>query len=281
VKFTDALDACGKRFLGNEVQDGEYGLMKQVELAHWFYLDVMTAKHQTLPVLGELSFAQKLLLRSRKIGLQETKAMFQSYRRRKGKLPVSGAVLLEPSLCEVVMVRGKLGKSAVPWGFPKGKIEGTEDARACAVREVLEETGMDVKDLLVDAPMVQRRTNGKTFSLFLAVLPCRCDHFKPLVQGEIGDVAWMKVAALAPGVQDSVVSQSMAAPFFRSIQEFLAGANTRKGCGTLWCLHEGCLESTEVFATKMELEKHQSQTHARACKYRARKRRSVAYSMRR
>lgn len=60
--------------------------------------------------------------------------MFQSEPERS-----AGAVVIDRTGRRVLMVRHVGGRG---WGFPKGHIEPRENARACAAREVEEETGL-------------------------------------------------------------------------------------------------------------------------------------------
>jgi mRNA-decapping enzyme subunit 2 len=66
---------------------------------------------------------------------------FLAYRQR---VPVRGAILLNDAMNRVVLVKGwKKGSS---WSFPRGKINKDESDLDCALREVYEETGYDVKE---------------------------------------------------------------------------------------------------------------------------------------
>lgn len=56
---------------------------------------------------------------------------FQSF---KHTIPVMGAILLNPSMDKVMLVKG-WSKSAA-WGFPRGKRTKGESDENCAIREV-------------------------------------------------------------------------------------------------------------------------------------------------
>lgn len=51
----------------------------------------------------------------------------------KQSVPVMGAILLEPRLEKVLLVRGF--QAAASWGFPRGKVSKDETDAECAVRE--------------------------------------------------------------------------------------------------------------------------------------------------
>ena len=51
--------------------------------------------------------------------------------------------MLNQNMDEVVLVKG--WKKGANWSFPRGKINKDEPDLACAIREVYEETGYDIK----------------------------------------------------------------------------------------------------------------------------------------
>jgi len=66
-------------------------------------------------------------------------------------VPTYGAALLSPDMKMVLMVTGKSSK----WAVPSGKINKDEDMVECAIREVKEEVGYDIRgkvdrDLFID-----------------------------------------------------------------------------------------------------------------------------------
>ena len=60
--------------------------------------------------------------------------IFESFRLYKSKVPAYGAIILNPALTHVVLVKGWTSRSS--WGFPKGKINKDEPELVCAAREV-------------------------------------------------------------------------------------------------------------------------------------------------
>ncbi len=73
---------------------------------------------------------------------EELFAAFKDYRSR---IPIYGAILMNQDLTRCLMVQAFGSKS---WGFPKGKVNESEDPADCAVREVYEEVGYDCSHLI-------------------------------------------------------------------------------------------------------------------------------------
>lgn len=257
--LSKAIAECTLRFLSGVNHDRPHNVMQQAELAHWYYLDELCEAYPKLPRLPLQPFVLKLLQHYDQSTSGEAKAMLRAFQKRKAKLPVCGAALLDPTGSKVVMVKGT--NPECPWGFPKGKIEPGEEAdlASCAAREVWEETGLVVQ--LSSAPLVQGQVGGKTMHLFLAMLPRRVGRLAPRTKGEIGQVDWVPVETLRPGGSEDV-SQVMAAPFYRSIVTWAQQHRKPPSCSLCWCQHESCLESTRVFPHERALQRHMRRTHA-------------------
>ena len=70
-------------------------------------------------------------------------AAFAEFLAYKTRVPVRGAILLNDDMDQVVLVKG--WKKGANWSFPRGKINKDEQDLDCAIREVYEETGFDVR----------------------------------------------------------------------------------------------------------------------------------------
>lgn len=67
---------------------------------------------------------------------------------------------------QVLLVRGF--EKHASWTFPKGKVNKDESHLACAIREVLEETGFDIAPLAREDQYIEKEINGKVCSLVFA-----------------------------------------------------------------------------------------------------------------
>jgi ADP-ribose pyrophosphatase YjhB (NUDIX family) len=57
----------------------------------------------------------------------------------------AGVILFSPNKKYVLMVKAKSNyKKYSKWGFPKGRLEPYENMNECAMRELREETGLDI-----------------------------------------------------------------------------------------------------------------------------------------
>lgn len=79
-------------------------------------------------------------------------------------------------------MRGYKGASC--WGFPRGKIMKGESDLACAVREVLEETGFDLEGKLDERDHIELVLEGKRNKLYIAAgLDPKSAKFAPQCKG--------------------------------------------------------------------------------------------------
>ena len=91
---------------------------------------------------------------------------------------------------DVWMVFVILHKQGRHWGFPKGKRQGEEDAKASAVRELKEETNLDVVRFLQEAPLVESYLFSKRGKKVLKTVGTLRKNVKVLRNfGEINSIA--------------------------------------------------------------------------------------------
>jgi hypothetical protein len=76
-----------------------------------------------------------------------------------------GAILLSPDMSKVLLVRGY--KRDAGWGFPRGKLSKGESDAECAVREVLEETGLDIGASLREGDFIDAQLRDQDTRLFI------------------------------------------------------------------------------------------------------------------
>lgn len=107
--------------------------------------------------------------------------------------------MLNQALDAVVLVKG--WKKGANWSFPRGKINKDEDDLDCAVREVYEETGYDIRAAglvpeteevkYIDIPMREQHIRLYVFR----DIPMDT-HFEPRTRKEISKIEWYRLSDL-------------------------------------------------------------------------------------
>ena len=124
---------------------------------------------------------------------------FEEFLLYKTRVPVRGAIMLNQALDSVVLVKG--WKKGANWSFPRGKINKDEDDLDCAVREVYEETGYDIRAAglvpdseevkYIDIPMREQHIRLYVFR----DVPMDT-HFEPRTRKEISKIEWYRLSDL-------------------------------------------------------------------------------------
>nr|XP_039270946.1 m7GpppN-mRNA hydrolase-like [Styela clava] len=240
VISNDVLDDLCSRFLLNipgPEKDDMVRLCFQIELAHWFYLDFYRTENQDLPDCRVRDFA-KIIFENYPFLLKPTGAnideVIDRWREYKRSVPTYGAVILDETMDHVLLVQGFVVKSS--WGFPKGKVNKNEKAEDCAAREVLEETGFDIKPYMNTTEYVEQRFNEQLTRLYYVVgVPCMT-KFSPKTRGEIKSVEWFNMDDLPCHKKDMTPKQNlsmapnnffMVIPFVAKIRKWIAGQRNR------------------------------------------------------
>jgi len=124
---------------------------------------------------------------------------FSEFLAYKTRVPVRGAIMLNQEMDEVVLVKG--WKKGANWSFPRGKINKGEPDLDCAIREVYEETGFDVRA----AGLVKDEDNVKYIEITMREQHMRLyvfpgvpkdTHFEPRTRKEISKIEWYKLSEL-------------------------------------------------------------------------------------
>lgn len=124
------------------------------------------------------------------------------------------AIVVHPERPEVLIARRKKGTHlAQYWEFPGGKVEVEETVEACAVREALEETGLQV------TPVAQWRPVVYTYperTVMLCPVLCRAlsENARPV---ESDEIAWVGAGDL-----DSYLFPPANEPILAELKAYLA-----------------------------------------------------------
>ncbi|NWW54764.1 DCP2 hydrolase, partial [Pedionomus torquatus] len=251
----------------SEERDNAIRVCFQIELAHWFYLDFYMQNTPGLPQCGIRDFAKAdillLLLFNHCPFLlpqgEDVQKVLDKWKEYKMGVPTYGAIILDETLENVLLVQGYLAKSG--WGFPKGKVNKEEAPHDCAAREVFEETGFDIKDYICKEEYIELRINDQLARLYIIPGVPKNTKFNPKTRREIRNIEWFSIDKL-PCHRNDMTPKSklglapnkffMAIPFIRPLKEWISRRN-----GDSTDSDNGCL-STGSMSSRPNLEKARS-----------------------
>nr|CAG4651895.1 EOG090X07NG [Triops cancriformis] len=204
---SDILDDLGSRFIINVPEEERKDLVRvcfQIELAHWFYLDYYCSEERsTLKSCGFKEFAFNIFrhvsfLQSHASSLDLVLAKWREY---KQAVPTFGAILLNEEMTHVLLVQGFWSKSS--WGFPKGKVNESEDPAKCAAREVFEETNFDISPLMDPSDYLETTVHDQLTRLYVVSGVPHATKFTPRTRNEIRSIQWFPVQDLPISKKDN------------------------------------------------------------------------------
>ncbi|KAK9967912.1 hypothetical protein ABG768_002275 [Culter alburnus] len=226
-------DLCSRFILHipSEERDNAIRVCFQIELAHWFYLDFCLQNSPGLPQCGIRDFAKAVFNHCPFLlpHGEDVQKVLEQWKEYKMGVPTFGAIILDETLDNVLMVQGYLAKSG--WGFPKGKVNEDEAFHDCAVREVLEETGFDIRDRICKKTYIEQRISDQLARLYIIPGVPKDTKFNPKTRKEIRNIEWFPVDKL-PCHRNDMTPKSklglapnkffMAIPFMRQLREWIA-----------------------------------------------------------
>ncbi|KAE8554928.1 mRNA-decapping enzyme subunit 2 [Talaromyces marneffei ATCC 18224] len=239
LHLADWLDDLCVRFIINlprEELESVERICFQVEEAQWFYEDFIRPLDPALPSLSLKAFAMRIFqhcpLMSEWSEYHHATA-FSEFLAYKTRVPVRGAILLNEAMDKVVLVKG--WKKNANWSFPRGKINKEEKDLDCAVREVLEETGYDLKA----AGLVKDEKHMKHIEITMREQHMKLYVFRgvpmdtvfaPQTRKEISKIEWVNLTDL-PTVKKNKQAQNdavnankfyMVAPFLNPLKKWIS-----------------------------------------------------------
>ncbi|CAK1542373.1 unnamed protein product [Leptosia nina] len=237
---TDILDDLCSRFIINLPQEDRGNLVRicfQIELAHWFYLDYYcTDETARLNPCGITQFATHIFqhvpeLREYNGRVDE---VLNNWREYKQSVPTYGAIILDTNLTHVLLVQSYWTKAS--WGFPKGKVNEDEEPWKCASREVLEETGFDISNLINKQDYIEATIHDQIVRLYIISYVSRDTKFQPRTRNEIKACEWFPIADLPANRKDMTPKVKMGVspnaffmvlPFVKRLRRWVAERNPK------------------------------------------------------
>ncbi|EON70052.1 hypothetical protein W97_09320 [Coniosporium apollinis CBS 100218] len=205
MQLVDWLDDLCVRFIINlphEELESVERICFQVEEAQWFYEDFIRPLDPSLPSLNLKKFCLLIFQHCPLLSAfseDHHTAAYSEFLAYKTRVPVRGAIMLNEAMDQVVLVKG--WKKGARWSFPRGKINKGEDDLDCAVREVYEETGLELKE----AGLVKDESEMKYIEVSMREQHMRLyvfrgvpldAHFEPRTRKEISAIKWYKLSEL-------------------------------------------------------------------------------------
>ncbi|XP_026996927.1 m7GpppN-mRNA hydrolase [Tachysurus fulvidraco] len=226
-------DLCSRFILHipSEERDNAIRVCFQIELAHWFYLDFYVQNTPGLPQCGIRDFAKAVFNHCPFLlpHGEDVQKVLDQWKEYKMGVPTYGAIILDETLDNVLLVQGYLAKSG--WGFPKGKVNEDEAPHDCAVREVLEETGFDIRDRICKDTFIEQKITDQLARLYIIPGVPKETKFNPKTRKEIRNIEWFPIDKL-PCHRNDMTPKSklglapnkffMAIPFMRQLREWIA-----------------------------------------------------------
>lgn len=231
---SSVLDDLCSRFIlhiPSEERDNAIRVCFQIELAHWFYLDFCMQNTPGAPHCGIRDFAKAVFHHCPFLlpHGEDVQKVLEQWKEYKMGVPTHGAIILDETLENVLLVQGYLAKSG--WGFPKGKVNEDEAPYDCAVREVLEETGFDIKNRISKDRYIEQKITDQLVRLYIIPGVSKDTKFYPKTRKEIRNIEWFPIEKL-PCHRNDMTPKSklglapnrffMAIPFIRPLREWIS-----------------------------------------------------------
>ncbi|KAJ8083986.1 mRNA-decapping enzyme subunit 2 [Marasmius tenuissimus] len=222
----DVLEDLQSRFILNLPEEELSSLERvcfQVEQAHWFYEDFVREENPRFPSLPLKKFSAMLFescpLLHQWSGAHEQ--AFTNFMQYKTRVPVCGAIMLNDTWEKCLLVKG--WKSSSGWGFPKGKINEDEPQPACAVREVLEETGYNLAGQINPDDVIEMSIKEQKIALYIVPGVPEDFAFKTKTRKEISKIEWFKLSDLPTWKRNKSAAGKfyLITPFIGALKAFI------------------------------------------------------------
>jgi len=204
-KLREALEKCSLRFidfLPSEILYDPPRLCFEIQEAYWYYNDHLLANDKRdLPPLKQIGFFSLMLRASSTLrGLYAPEKMQKQLTGPWDKycqcIQWLGAAIVDRDYKKCLMIQPWVGNK---WKFPGGKIEKGETHVEGAIREILEETGIDISSTICKDDHAEKGTwDQYPAKLFFVAQGLQDGDCLPKANKEVGKIAWVPLSRL-PG----------------------------------------------------------------------------------
>lgn len=146
----------------------------------------------------------------------------------KQRVNVYGAIILNPTLDKVLLVKGWYSRSS--WGFPRGKVNKNENEVSCAIREVFEEIGYDLTGMIDPNEFIELKIREQNIKLFIVHGVPETTNFAPRTRKEISKIEWHLVNDIGRPTngKKSVNRYWTIMPFIRLLKKWISVKHKEK-----------------------------------------------------
>ena len=157
--------------------------MKHIEQGHWDYIDNYSSKNRRL--YPKLNFYQYLIkmMNACDIDIYNAKQYCRAYDKYKKSIPTGGAAIVYQDMILLVKIYG-----GHVFSMPKGKSEKGETIKQTAIREIQEETGLDLKSIIMDGNLDELYIHKTMFYVVQSDFKIR--SFSGYNNNEVCDIQW-------------------------------------------------------------------------------------------
>ncbi|KAH9524493.1 mRNA-decapping enzyme subunit 2 [Bulinus truncatus] len=213
---TYVLDDLSSRFIINSRPEEIISIIRiffLIENAYWFYLDFHRVENPQLRECSLKEFSYSLINHCPQLKQYTTEfdKHFDDWKHYKRTIKTCGAIILDPDLKHVLLVQSFSSKNS--WGFPKGKINLNEPPEDCAAREVLEETGFDIKPFMDPEEYLEKCSNEQVSRLYIVADVPLNSTFIPKTRREIRDIQWFPMDTLPTHRGDQTLKETVGQSF--------------------------------------------------------------------
>lgn len=251
----ELLDDLCSRFVLNvpveELQSFER-ILFLIEQAHWFYEDNTREEDPCLKSFNLREFSALMFQKCASLRpyIGQVDNIYKDFTSYKFQVPTTGAIILNETCDKCLLVKG--WKSGASWGFPKGKKNKDEEDDKCAIREVLEETSLDISSILKPQDYLELLVGQQRSRLFIVFGVPENSHCEPQTKKEISEIAWHPlddIPILGPTGEGVVFNQTRGAsgakyflvhPFLGQLKSWIKSHNlkastiSQPGIVTVW-----------------------------------------------
>jgi len=118
----------------------------------------------------------------------------------KNRYKKAGVFIYDPKQSKILLVQSR----GQYWGPPKGTLEIGESDRMCAVREVKEETGLDVDEKEFSRAFIK----NQSIYYYLEMDECECVVQGHIEGNDVNGIGWVSIECLYDLVQDDRIELS-------------------------------------------------------------------------